>query len=739
MQVDRTILALDRRRAMTLALSGMCALIPSTATGAEKGEAQAYSWSVVPYGGGGYVDGFLYHPNERGLLYARTDVGGMYRYDYSSRRWIALLDHLPHADGDLMGVLSMAIDPKDPDRLYAACGLYLADWARKGAILRSSDRGRTWNKTELPLRIGGNADGRGTGDRLVVDPGNPQILYYGSNQDGLWKSIDRGESFSKVAAAPSKSFSLVIFHPRNGEIYLGSADGKGGLFVSRDDGASFAKVEGTPAQVPQHAVFAADGTFYVTFAQGDEVQPVNPSSAVRGGVWKRDPSSSKWREISPIRTDEQNRFGYSGIDVGPDGLLVVSTLDRWWPQDDIFVSRDGGGRWSALSGQAKFDASPYPWLAETNTERKMGGWLSDLRINPFDPDEMIYGHGGGLWMSRNLKAAGIEGPVLFDASMTGFEEGAITQLASPTGGATLLAAEGDSAGAAWDDITKPPGKGLFRPNTESNFSIDYAGQKPGFLVRSVANSRNYGFYSKDSGVTWFSFGASPVKKTAGNQNWVNPGIIVISSHATALLWAPDKDMASYSTDGGSSWMAAKGWPATPDQSLTPLSDKVVDGVFYVHDRTGGQILISVDKGASFLTIAKGLPTVAPWERAQLAVVPTRMRDLWLALPSYLLHSRDADTPFKPIKDVTAAWAVSFGAPAVKGGYPAVFLYGIVNGSEGLWRSDDDGSNWIRINDDAHRFGNIHAMSGDPLEYGTLYLAPDGRGILVGRPKHSSAS
>jgi hypothetical protein len=141
----------------------------------------------------------------------------------------------------------------------------------------------------------------------------------------------------------------------------------------------------------------------------------------------------------------------------------------------------------------------------------------------------------------------------------------------------------------------------------------------------------------------------------------------------------------------------------------------------------------VDGGATFQPIAAGLPAVASWERAQLAVVPGRTRDLWIALPNYLLHSRDASASFKPVRGVEQAWAIGFGASRGKGDYPAVFLYGVVNGTEGLWRSDDEGLAWIRINDDAHRFGNIIALSGDPLEYGTLYIAPHGRGVMVGRP------
>ncbi len=211
-------------------------------------------------------------------------------------------------------------------------------------------------------------------------------------------------------------------------------------------------------------------------------------------------------------------------------------------------------------------------------------------------------------------------------------------------------------------------------------------------------------------------------------------MIAVSAKATHLLWVPEKDGAYYSADNGKTWTASANWPAARDQALTPVADKLIDGVFYVHDRSAGRILASVDGGATFNPIAMGLPTLQGWEQAQMNIVPTRMRDLWLCLPSGLIHSPDPKTPFSAIRDVDAAWAVGFGAPAVKDAYPAVYLYGRVKGKEGLWRSDDEGKTWLRINDDAHQFGGMHVITGDPLEYGVLYIAPHGRGILVGRPQ-----
>jgi hypothetical protein len=713
--------------------------------------AGTYSWRTVPYGGGGYVDGFVYHPREKNLLYARTDIGGVYRFDFAAKRWIPLLDGLSRDDGDLKGVLSFALDPNDPNKIYLASGLYLGTWAHLAAVLRSDDRGVTWQKTDLPIRLGGNADGRGTGERLQVDPNAGNVLFLGSNQDGLWRSGDGGKTFAKAASFPAANLTLLLFDPSSGSkgtpsqiIYAGTGEGKGGLLVSRDGGASFAAVTGAPKQTPQHAVIGPDGFLYVAFAAGDGKSVINPSNALDGGVWKMDLKTGHWTDITPIKPiPGQATFGYSGIDADPahPGSIVVSTLDRWWPKhDDIFVSRDGGAHWTSLESQANHDTSKYPWLANNQQVNNhgtdlMGSWISDVKINPFNPEEIVYGTGYGLWMSRNLTAAGTGKPVVFDFAVDNFEETATTQLLSPTGGATLMASFGDVAGAAWDDVTKTPRTGIFAPNTESNWSVDVAPLKPAFVARSTDHAP-YGYYSENGGGSWTAFpSAPPFTPQDAKGNWRTIGPLAVSAAASAILWAPQRATAYYSFDRGKSWTAANGWPADDSGRLVPVADKVYDKIFYVHDRTGGKILISVDGGASFKPVIAGLPAVQSWENAQLVVAPGRARDLWLAGPFGLLHSPESAKPMSAIKGVDAAWLVSFGKTPPGRTYPAIFLSGKIGGQEGIWRSDDEGKSWTRINDDAHRFGGLSALSADPLEYGTVYIAPGGRGIVMGTIGH----
>jgi hypothetical protein len=159
--------------------------------------------NVVIGGGGGFIPGIVFSTTEPGLVYARTDIGGAYRFD-AETGWIPLLDWIGFPDWNLSGVESVAIDPRDPERVYLAVGTYTNEWANQnGAILRSSNQGHTFQRFDLPFKVGSNMPGRGMGERLAIDPNNNRILYLGTRSGhGLWRSMDSGETWSQVASFP---------------------------------------------------------------------------------------------------------------------------------------------------------------------------------------------------------------------------------------------------------------------------------------------------------------------------------------------------------------------------------------------------------------------------------------------------------------------------------------------------------------------------------------------------------
>jgi len=697
----------------------------------------AYDWRSLTYGAGGFIPGFVFHPREKGLLYARTDIGGAYRFDPAGKRWLPLFDHLAKADADLMGVLSLAVDPSDANRVYAACGLYTGEWARNAALLASSDRGATWQTHELGLKLAGNGGGRGTGERLQVDPSRPERLLLGTTQDGLLQSTDRGQHFSRLGGFAAKHVSLVLFDAKNKAIYAGSHD-QPGLFVSSDDGATFTRVSDLPAQIPQRAALGPDGTLYVTLAVGDAGNATNPGNAKTGSVWRRG-TDGRWRDITPVRPGGGQTFGYAGLDVDAKrpGRVVTTTIERWGNGDEIYVSDDFGANWSPLSPRSAFDASTHPWLQafQAKTPHKQGHWLADFKIDPHDGDHAVYGTGYGLWMTGNLGAAQVNWAFTVD----NLEETSVTGLESPSGGASLLASMGDVSGAAWDDLAQGPKNGLFLPSGETNRSVAFAELNPAIVARTSDAAANGGYWSADGGASWRAFGPSP-RNTKTPEGWTAPmGQVAVSAKGGFFVWAPEKQAALFSRDHGKTWAKSEGWPTDRDVTLTPVADRSVEGVFYVHDRSAGRILVSMDGGASFQPGVTGLPKLETWRSAQLICAPAKLRDLWLALPDGLLHLPGVDSKPQGMRAVVEPWRVAVGKAAEGAAYHTIYVWGRVKvngdeGTEGLFRSIDAGATWQRINDDRHRYGRLNALTADPLEFGVVYLAPEGRGVIVGKPR-----
>ena len=105
-------------------------------------------------GGGGFVTGIVFSPVHSGLAYARTDVGGFYRWNGLTNTWTPLTDSFPSSQGNYLGGESIAADPVNANIVYAAAGMYRA--SGNGVILRSTDQGTTWTVNNINLPMGGN-------------------------------------------------------------------------------------------------------------------------------------------------------------------------------------------------------------------------------------------------------------------------------------------------------------------------------------------------------------------------------------------------------------------------------------------------------------------------------------------------------------------------------------------------------------------------------------------------------
>ncbi|MBX9421623.1 RICIN domain-containing protein [Streptomyces lateritius] len=682
---------------------------------AQAAAAGPYTWRNAQVVGGGYVTGLVFNPREKGLLYARTDMGGAYRWDSAAEQWIPLTDWLGEKDWNLLGIDALATDPVDPDRLYLAAGTYTNEWAGNGALLRSTDRGRTFRRTDLPFKLGGNEDGRGAGERLVIDPSDNRTLLLGTRKNGLWRSTDHGATWRQVSSFPVKDgagsgagISFVTYGPAGSRtIYVGVADRSTSLYRSTDGGSTWQAVSGQPTgQLPQHGVFSGDGSLYLTYTNA-----LGPNGVTAGSVWKHTPAGGTWKNISPSQGD----YGFSGLSIDPrkPSTVMVTTLGRWWPEDEIYRTTDGGTTWKALAGRSVRDASAAPYVG-THT----GHWMTALAIDPFNSGHVLYGTGNGILRSKDADASDSGGTSHWSMGARGLEETALMDAIAPPAGATVITAMGDQGGFRHDDLTKVPAGRLSNPMMTNSTDIDFAQANPSVMVRVGRGGAQDGAYSTDGGTNWTGFKAEPVP---GAQD----GHAALAADGSTIVWTQAGQAPYRSTDKGASWSKVHGLGT----DAVVVADRSSARTFY--SLSGGTLHASTDGGATFTARSTNLPA------GRLTAVPGVAGDLWIAGSAKgLLHSADGGRTFTTLDSVKSASALGFGKAAPGASYQALYLIGTVKDVTGVFRSTDKGATWLRVNDDAHQWGaigGVGVVTGDPDTYGRVYVGTNGRGLQYGDP------
>jgi hypothetical protein len=722
--------------------------------------AEAYTWRNIAIGGGGFVPGLVFHPREPDLLYARTDVGGAYRWDRSARRWEPLLDWVGRDDWNLHGIESLALDPTDPDRLYLAAGTYTFPDAPLGEILSSRNRGRTWERTLLPFKFGGNEAGRGSGERLQVDPAEPNRLYLGTRRDGLWWSHDHGASWSRLESfpdipddsrhhpwSPGEPFNYLsqpvgvvwvrlIPNPDGTEgptrtLYAAVSTAETSLFRSHDAGRSWEAVPGQPlGRRPTDAAWGHDDRLWVTY--GDEP---GPNAMRRGSVWTLDLARDKWVEVTPEPATPKNHSGYAAVAVDPQdpSIAVVTTWMRA-PRDEIFRTTDGGKTWRGLFTEAQWDHSSAPYTATLRPH-----WMSDVEIDPLDRRRILFTTGYGIWKTEDALAFDAGRPVRWTFFNENLEETVPLVLVSPPVGPHLISGLGDVDGFVHHDFDVSPPEGRFRgPRLKDTSWMDYAGEAPHILVRSgvtYQHDRIHAAFTKDSGASWQELATEPPHVRADPKR--HPvGPVGISADGGTISWTLNDQIPYLTDDYGQTWRPAGGAPI----GLWAFGDRVEADVFYGYDAKAGSFYVSRDRGRTFAETQQGLPTIpyrdwAP-QLAEAEAVPGHAGEVWLVVGEQLWHFQDFGRRVRALAALSKVGSVGLGAPPPGGDYPTVFIVATIDGSDGIYRSDTRGETWVRLTDDQHRYGQARALSGDSRVFGRLYFATGGRGIVAGEPATS---
>ncbi len=705
-------------------------LVMSLALTSSASAAATYSWNNVVMGGGGMVTGLI-PTSESGVLYARTDVGGAYRWTSASARWTPLLDWLSQDDVGLYGVESMAADPHNAARIYLLTGTsYLS--GGKTVIMRSSDYGATFDTTDVTSKwtAHGNGDGRQAGEKLAVDPNNPAILFCGTRAGTLYQSADTAKTwnlaFSGFGSTNENGVNFVLFDSTSASggktqrIFVG-VGASGGLYMSMDGGSSFSKLSGVPSYIPHRAVIA-NGNLYVTFTSA-----IGPWGTLTGAFYKYSISSGTWTALTPSGCSSCG-YGNVSVDRSNTNRILLSTSGMWsnkqtysatgsdgWG-DYIFLSTNGGSSWTLVNSYIANNG--FKWL-----DGRAIHIASSAIFNPFNSGEAWVNSGNGIFRTSSFNGTS----TVWNFMVKGLEETVPLDIVSIPDG-PLAVAVGDYDGGIYTDVTQSTA--LPNPSIGTTMGLAYAYTKKR-LVRAGDGAM---YYSDDAGSSWTKF--SSMNGNKGKVAITADGAVVIHRpmNATAETFT---GTVYYTTDLGSSWSTVNGLSLSTNSNI--VCDPVNASYCYALS-SSGSTLVSSDGGRNFSTSG----STGSLSFGYLRTVPGREGHIWAPLGNNgLAFSTDKGSSWTKISGVYAN-AVGIGKAATGVSYETLFIWGHTssNTTTGIYRSIDKGSSWERINDNAHQYGgpgNGNFVIGDMNTFGRVYMSTVGRGLIYGDADSTSTT
>ena len=334
-------------------------------------------WRMIGPFRGGRTRAATGVPGQPNVFYVGQGDGGVWKSDDYGRTWNPIFDSQPS-----QSIGAIAVAPSNANTLYVASGegLHRPDLSVGNGIYKSTDAGKTWQ--HLGLRDGEQIPS------LAVDPRDPNKVFaavlghpYGPSEErGIYRSTDGGATWTKVLFKDANTGgSQVAIDPTNPDVVYAALwestlgpweDGnsyegtKGGLFKSTDGGVTWKQLtRGLPENVVhiQVALSASDEKrLYVTLATTHES---GYASAAGLGVYRSDDAGENWYKA----TDDPR----PALKIG-GGDLPIAVVDPKNP-DVIYSasivterSEDGGKTWMSLRGAPGGDDYQNLWINPDN-------------------------------------------------------------------------------------------------------------------------------------------------------------------------------------------------------------------------------------------------------------------------------------------------------------------------------------------------------------------------------------
>ncbi len=770
-----------------------------------------YEYKNAPIPGGGYVTGLVYHQTQPGILYARTDIGGTYRFEEKERKWHSLINHVTNEDLAETYPIALALDDTYPERLYIVSGITAKGY---GVFSISEDYGENFSYKKIPTPVHGNLSGRGTGYRLVVDKQDSNTLYFASQLGGLWKTADRGDTWERLPIEEDY-MTFVWVSEDSRTIVAGTAgyttrvdDSLRGhsLYVSYDAGVSFEKL-----MQPENVIIADskmnglvasrydyDGKYlYITMQTTgrwnyivDLGYSCDTGDTLGGKVLRyyfEDGRIAGYDDITPDgdgkRTAEYLNYGFGGVCSckAKPGLLVCTTLCKEKESPEcVYLSEDYGETWRiSLRGLEEGDIYFRTSYMEPkyNAGVSILHWLSDVKINPFNPNELWFNSGTGVFTTDALLS---EHPRYHDYC-DGIEETVHLNVYGPLKGEVqLVDIVGDLGGFAFRDLKKPCDNSFDDAggnryitcinadlsDEDENLAVimargNWKGITKGGLIRT-----SDGFKTFERIPMPFEIGGKIAEqlKFIEHPN-VNPGWVAMSPNGQNIVWSIADvirlpiDMVIYTKDGGKTFKQVAAYDLqgckVTEGYLKVYADRQNSELFYGFGGEG-QLYVSKDGGASFyekqvLASSKAGVDIA-FPASDFGYIDTANKTevrgvageegiFYMALAAdgmwKLKYKADKDV-FEAVKlteDGDSCFRVGLGIGREVGCFigeaKAIYFCGNIDGEYGFYRTLDECDSFARLNTEKQMYGEINSMDADKRVFGRFFLATGSRGVLYG--------
>jgi photosystem II stability/assembly factor-like uncharacterized protein len=379
---------------LVICISLFSSIGSSTAQQVPENTYQDLHWRMIGPFRGGRTRAATGVPSQPGVFYIGQVNGGVWKSDDYGRIWTPIFDH-----ESTQSIGAIAVAPSNPNIIYVGSGegLHRPDLSVGNGIYKSTDAGKTW--THLGLRDGFQIPA------LAIDPRDPNRVFaavlghpYGPNEErGLYRSTDGGQTWQKaISKDENTGASDVEIDPSNPDVIYASMwearEGPwednnefngigGGLFKSTDGGQTWHPLSnGLPKDLSQ---------IYVAIAPTDP-RRLYATIAIASGplaVYRSDDAGENWSKA----TDDPRPSGRIG-----GGDLAIPRVDSKNP-DVVYCastvtmrSTDGGKTWSGFRGAPGGDDYQNLWINPNDP---------NIILLVSDQGAIITVNGGGSWSS----------------------------------------------------------------------------------------------------------------------------------------------------------------------------------------------------------------------------------------------------------------------------------------------------------------------------------------------------